>query len=79
MSFWFLFTNPKNLIDPQITVRKIRMTFLINGSKRGELISEESNIIDLSESLSKATTDSQISPILSLEGNLVELLKISLK
>ncbi len=55
------------------------MTFLINGSKRGELISEESNIIDLSESLSKATTDSQISPILSLEGNLVELLKISLK
>ena len=58
------------------TVEKDFPSFTI---ENGELISDENNVIDLSESLSKASADSQISPMLSLEGNLVDLLKISLK
>lgn len=76
MSFWFVFTDPKNLIDPKIIITKVKIALLINGSKNGELIVDESNVIDLSENLSKA--DTHITPMLSLQGNLVDLFKMVL-
>jgi hypothetical protein len=76
MSFWFLITNPKDLTDPHIVIKKVRIKFLINGSIKGELI-DNNIVINLSEDIRKA--EAGINPTLSLEGNLVDLLKISLK
>lgn len=79
INFWFLFTEPKNLIDPKIRIEKIRLSFSVNGSRRGEIISDEKMIIDLTESLSKLDEkNSMLNPTLTLDGKLVEALKIKL-
>jgi hypothetical protein len=76
---WFTFTEPKNLVDPKLRIEKIRLFFSINGSRRGEFISDEKMTIDLSEPLSKVNeTNSLLNPTLTLDGNLIEALKIKL-
>jgi hypothetical protein len=76
MSFWFPLSQPKNLLDSHIEVNKILIAFSINGSPKEKISIDQKQIIDLSESLSKADESSIISPLLTLDYNLVELLKI---
>lgn len=79
MHFWIIFTEPKHLIDPKISINKIRLLFSINGSKKGEIIINEKITIDLSEPLSKVTeVNSVLTPTIFLDGKLFESLKIEL-
>ena len=74
MSFWFLFTEPENLLDSRIVVNKVKIVFLINGSINGELNSDNKTEIVLA----KAGANQQLNPMLTLDGNLVDLLKMKL-
>jgi len=79
MHFWIIFTEPKHLINPKISIDKVRLLFSINGSKKGEIILEEKISIDLSDPLSKVTEEkSVLTPTIFIDGKLFETLKIDL-
>ncbi|RAW01245.1 hypothetical protein [Pseudochryseolinea flava] len=72
MRCWLVFSFPKNLLSSLIVTSKIRIAYLINGSKRGELVSNERLTVDLKDRMN----ESVINPELSLNGKLVKWFNI---
>jgi hypothetical protein len=80
MDFWILFTSPENLLGPIVTISKVDIVFSINGVKRGGMHSSTHISQDLSQSLQKLIPGKalNLSPSLSLNGKLVDILNFGL-
>lgn len=72
--FWFTFSFASNLKDTKIEINEVRIVFSINGTKEYQIISNEIHYVDVKSSIS--ADGNYVSPSLTLDGPIVDMIKI---